>query len=242
MEFDHSHLALDSQIPLKKSSESHESRSFNVESPATQQDLERYLWWREVKNEGQPGPIRQKVLASQLPRQAERHLQNLDRTEEYFTLTQDDQIIAGGDIKIFPYNKQLGPKVGMLYNVHVEDAFRGQGLAQKITNARIEWARNHGLEWVMTRIAADNFASMSSKFKDGFIVSGVSINSEGITENFNFIKSLSAPDNSSDAASHQTINLKDGGNLKKAFEEGWVGEKLEKNEDKKDDWSMVLRK
>jgi RimJ/RimL family protein N-acetyltransferase len=76
--------------------------------------------------------------------------------------------------------RQASPKTrhfGEIWGVYVLDGWRGQGLAGRLINAAIDWAREHEISRVRLFVVASNAAAIRCYINCGFTVYGLEVQS-----------------------------------------------------------------
>lgn len=95
-----------------------------------------------------------------------------------FAIKEGKDIIAGGTIALDRKGEEDRP-IGWLANSFVDEAHRGQGLAQLINRERENFARAAECRKVACYVDLDNPIGFVTKFNDGFVLTSISEDIEG---------------------------------------------------------------
>jgi len=90
-----------------------------------------------------------------------------DLNRNYFGAFEGNKLVGFGSLVI---NKVGNYRYGDLDTLEVDPDYRGKGVADSLTDARLEFARQNGCERVNTEVDVDNQKGMITKFKNGFIL------------------------------------------------------------------------
>lgn len=118
-------------------------------------------------------PEQVREMANTLAQQAQQRLAQKEApADNYFGAFDGDKLIGFASLMI---DKRYNYHTGYMTNLNVDPTYRGKGVADSLTDARLEFARQNDCDWVSTTVDADNTKGMITKFKNGFILSDYDI-------------------------------------------------------------------
>ncbi len=186
-----------------------------------------------------------------------------DRTAIFEIKNSSGEIIGGSKVKIVDNKarQRLGLdsgdiakfKFALLEYTAIREEFRNKGLLTVLTDKRVEWARDHGVEYLCAECGMVDPVPLYTKLRDGFKVIGICEPGEGITvPYFVVIKNISEGnllepmDNSGTEWNEVEVNQESYDQLNQLFKEGWVGVDIkgvgENFENLDVPWTLILER
>lgn len=181
---------------------------------------------------------RELSLAKTLAKQAMSRNENT----HLFGTYEGDKMIGIGQLGII---EKKGNKYGYLSALNVEPRYRGRGVSQSLTEARIKCALENGCDYIVTDVFYDNPLGLVTKFKDGFGLTGYNFSS-GL---FTLSKRINGKENfdrNDNLGKLKELPLTDLDSIEDLTKKGWVGIDIKNIGDVKDshpaNWVLILEK
>ncbi len=146
-----------------------------------------------------------------------------------------------------PFSNQDG---ALLEYTVVREDYRNQGLLTELTQKRIDWAKERGIDYVCAEIAIDTPISAHTKIRDGFMFIDIRMPGAGISvPYFIAVKPLYQESKTAENEVNKEqperkeveVNETSFEELRGLFDEGWVGVNI-KLGGESDAWILILER
>lgn len=104
----------------------------------------------------------------------------------------------------------------------INEAERGKGYEKDLTDARIQWGKEHGADTVATEVEMNNFHSLVTKLKQGFAIRSV----EYLPEEppyYVLSRRIDTPHNERDNGELTEVRANDTKTIEAMLDDGWIG-------------------
>lgn len=202
------------------------------------------FWLTVWRNNGVPNkdPARERQVAAVQAKQTMAEM--VGGNPAYFYGIKDGQSLkAVGKLEI----RSVGPeKHGYQSSLAVMEKYRGQGLAQAITETQVAKAREHECTHLDADVFSRNAVGLVTKFNDGFALTGLTLYDETAGK-FELSKRISGQEPEKPAAPEWIeAPLSDLKQIENYLHDGWIGVDLKNLGDVKDDdpdkWTVIFEK
>lgn len=185
--------------------------------------------------------------------QADATLAEIEHSKtNFFGIKEGDKIVATGKLDII--QNEDGNTHGYLSFLSVDENFRGEGLAKKLTDIRIQKAREVGCTFVDIDVYTENPIGLATKFNDNFVLTGVDFSQDGESEKqagkFRLSKKIdgvSEYDSKKGVVENlEEVDLTELDKIKNLLDKDWVGIDIKNIGDPKDNnpenWILIFEK
>lgn len=173
----------------------------------------------------------------------------------FYGVKKDGKIIATAMLYLIPERKELNEKPDHVWYAYlgfltVDKVYRGNSIAKKMTEVRIERAKQEGAIGVTTHVFASNPQALATKFDDGFFIDHLNIE-DGKLIGFHLRKDFEERQKSRDfqksqLASLEEINLSETKAIQECIENGAIGIDIKNLKEVTDTnpahWILILQK
>ncbi len=190
------------------------------------------------------------------------HLQALETLEKikagneiFYGVKKDGKIIATGLLHLIPERTSIRKESNHSWYAYlglltVNPEYRGKSIAKKLTEVRMERAKQEGAAGVTTHVFASNPRALATKFDDGFYVDHLNIQDDeliGFNLKKDFKESYFSPDpKKGHLRELKEVNLSNHQSIREDEENGWRGIDIKNLGDAKDNdptkWNLILEK
>ncbi len=213
----------------------------------TQEELVQF-WLTNWRNNGVVSKDSKRQLFSAMleARRTFKQLSNESDPWHIFGVTNGDEMIATGRLSFsIDENKE---KHGYLSGLTVDPAYRGKSIAKKITDARIEKAREQGCVHIDTEIYAKNPHALATKLHEGFLMIKPVLDEDELM-GFFLSKRIDGQEKSDDTnliPENQSVVMSDQVKLRELLGSGWVGVDVknlgEVSDNDPEKWAIIFEK
>lgn len=181
--------------------------------------------------------------------QAKKTLKEISKEQDpmhVYGIKESGHLVATGRLS---FSKDArGMKIGHLAGLTVNEEYRGQSLAKKITDIRIEKAKEAGCAYISTEVFASNAIGLVTKLNDGFVITGPKT-TDGELIAFILTKKIDRDpdhDQKDSVGQLEEINFTNQDKIIALLQSGWYGIDMKNLGDANDNdparWVMILEK
>ncbi len=185
--------------------------------------------------------------ASMLKAQETLEEQRVNPTLHAFGVKDGETIIATGMFEVWEDPDNI--KRGFLSHDTVDMAYRGKGIAKRLTDVRMQLAKEYDCPYVDCIVSAQNPIGLVTKFNDHFVLRDITFYlNTGDAEGFSLTKKLETGTEpyKEPEGELEEIPLTDLKTIEARLEEGWTGIDLKNQHDATDNdphhWTLIMVK
>lgn len=189
---------------------------------------------------------------------------NPELTQLFLIHNKHKEIIAGAKVvkmtiiekrRLGLTGSEFTSKEGVLLEyTAVGEQYRNNGLLKELTDRRIQWAFDHGADYVCSEAEITNPVSVYTKIRDGFVLIGICASAEGIARPYFVEYKNLKPENpysntieTSVTKLREVIVTEDSfADLSDLFADGWIGIDIKGNQSEPEmletPWTLIMRR